>query len=97
MGRRGHYCFGLTDGFKTIHDSYGHDAGDTVLRSQVAALRMATGAGEWFGSVSDGVAQATPAIADKGVDAWLKLADESVYLAKRNGRNCVATVQGKTT
>ncbi|NVO06574.1 MAG: GGDEF domain-containing protein [Rhodoferax sp.] len=126
------------DGFKTINDNHGHDAGDTVLRAlahclkesvrtddvvcrlggdefliicmdtalegaltsaenvrrAVAALRVTAGSGVWPGSVSIGVAQALPGLRAKGLDAWLKLADDSVYAAKRNGRNCVAAVQG---
>lgn len=63
------------------------------VREEVSALRVYAGGGEWIGSVSIGVAHVTPELQSQGVDAWLKAADASVYLAKRNGRNCVATVQ----
>lgn len=123
------------DGFKVINDSYGHDAGDVVLRQlarclrnsvrnddvvcrlggdeflivcghttlagalitaeklrrEVSTLRVSAGDGIWNGSVSVGVAERTPSL--KTFEELLKLADEAVYAAKRNGRNCVATVQ----
>lgn len=124
------------DGFKAINDTYGHDAGDDVLRqlsmklkdsvrnddmvcrlggdefliicgntsldgamqtaeklrSAVSFMRVAAGGGVWSGSISLGVAVRLEGM--KSVDELLETADEGVYLAKRNGRNCVATVCG---
>ena len=63
------------------------------LRLEVAALRVPAGAGIWQGSVSVGVAERTESLVV--FDDLLKLADQAVYLAKNNGRNCIATVQSK--
>lgn len=123
------------DGFKQINDSYGHDAGDVVLRELsrqlvrsvrnddivcrlggdefliicagtgwqdamklaekvrkgVSELRVPAGAGQWVGSVSIGVATRAPDM--PGTEELMKVADEGVYAAKRNGRNCVASHQ----
>jgi hemerythrin len=58
----------------------------------VAALRVPAGTGVWQGSVSVGLAERTTTL--EVFEDLLKLADNAVYAAKRNGRNCVATVQG---
>lgn len=64
-----------------------------IIRRDVAALRVRAG-GEWCGSVSIGVAARKETMT--GVEDLMKSADEGVYLAKRNGRNCVACVQLKS-
>jgi hemerythrin len=63
-----------------------------AIRREVAALRVPAGAGEWYGSISVGVAARTEAMTD--LDDLLKVADLGVYAAKRNGRNCVAAGDG---
>ncbi len=62
------------------------------LRQEVALLRILAGTGVWHGSVSVGVAERTRSTA--GFSDLLKLADDAVYVVKRDGRNGVATVQG---
>ena len=58
------------------------------IRSDVAALRVSVGGGEWRGSISVGVAARTADM--DSMDDLLKTADLGVYAAKRKGRNCVA-------
>ena len=127
-------CFMIdADGFKTINDTYGHDAGDSVLQQlakelqdsvrsddvvcrlggdefivicpntglngalyvagqiqeKVAALKVPAGKGYWAGSVSIGVA--VNSTETKNIEELIKAADEGVYMAKKDGRNCVRT------
>jgi len=60
-----------------------------AIRRQVAALSVPAGAGEWQGSISVGVAARTAAMS--GLEELMKAADKGVYVAKRNGRNRVAS------
>lgn len=59
-----------------------------TVREEVAGLRVPAGNGEWVGSISVGVAARSGELA--GFEALIKAADLGVYVAKRNGRNCVA-------
>lgn len=62
------------------------------LRQDVARLQVALeSGGQWLGSISVGVAQRDASMAT--VEGLLKRADEGLYQAKRQGRNCVATVE----
>lgn len=62
-----------------------------TVRKEVAALRVPAGGGEWIGSVSIGVAARSPGMT--GLEELMKAADLGVYVAKGNGRNCVASSQ----
>jgi hemerythrin len=123
------------DGFKKINDTYGHNAGDEVLRvlsrqlldstrtgdnvsrlggdefmilcpetpldgaigiaervrNEVAKLNVQAGDGIWYGSISIGIAGRTSDM--NNAHDLMKAADESLYLAKKRGRNRVATIQ----
>lgn len=57
----------------------------------VSNLRVQAGEGVWHGSISVGVAARTATMANP--DDLLKAADEGVYIAKRDGRNCVRSSQ----
>lgn len=63
----------------------------TTLLERVAQMRVATGAGFWKNSISVGVATRSPSMSS--LDELIKMADKSVYLAKKAGRNCVRSVQ----
>jgi hemerythrin len=58
------------------------------LRQAIAALRVPVGNGEWLGSISIGVAMRKTGMGH--FEQLIKAADEGVYCAKKNGRNCVA-------
>jgi hemerythrin len=52
-------------------------------------LRVPVEGGEWLGRISVGVAAKTAAMPN--FEALIKAADNGLYQAKRNGRNCVAS------
>lgn len=56
-------------------------------RTKVSALKVFAGSGFWYGSVSIGVAVRSDGM--KKADDLLRAADNAVYLAKNDGRNCV--------
>ena len=62
-----------------------------LVRKAVAEIKVRAGMGFWKGSISIGVAVRTDAM--EGPDALLKAADDGVYMAKRDGRNCVRSCQ----
>ncbi|MBA3059368.1 MAG: hypothetical protein KJ614_05475 [Gammaproteobacteria bacterium] len=75
-----------------VYHAYQHSrdpATATLLHATLVLER------EWRGSISIGVAVAVAARNDamKAGEQLLKEADEGVYIAKRRGRNCVATTQ----
>ena len=61
-----------------------------TMRESVSRLRVPTGDGHWVGSISVGVASRSDQIED--FEALIKLADDSVYAAKRAGKDCVKSV-----
>lgn len=61
------------------------------IRGAVAGLTLNAGQQSFSVSVSIGVATRCPETAD--IDALIKLADDGVYQAKQQGRNCYVTTQ----
>jgi hemerythrin len=60
------------------------------IRHRASELRVIVGSHTWHGSVSSGVAvRGTDMV---GPDDLLKVADQGLYVAKRSGRDRVATV-----
>jgi diguanylate cyclase (GGDEF)-like protein/hemerythrin-like metal-binding protein len=60
------------------------------VRQKISQLKAATGGEPWHGSISVGVAVRSPAMVN--YESLLKQADEGVYLAKKEGKNCVRSV-----
>jgi diguanylate cyclase (GGDEF)-like protein/hemerythrin-like metal-binding protein len=67
----------------------GMSVAELILKA-VSELHVPTGDGAWHGSISIGLASRTPEMAD--YEALIKMADTSVYEAKRDGKNCVRTI-----
>ena len=61
-----------------------------LIRKTVSELRVPTGDSAWQGSISVGLAARTPDMKDH--ESLIKMADSSVYEAKRDGKNCVRTL-----
>jgi hemerythrin len=61
------------------------------LRLAIATLRVPAGPGEWRGSISVGVAERNAGMGK--IEDLIKAADEGVYAAKKNGRNCVGLAE----
>ena len=59
------------------------------VRLEAASLRVETGAGEWRGSISIGLAVRDESM--QGPEDLMRAADDAVYAAKRGGRNRIAT------
>ena len=62
-----------------------------ALCDRVSSMRVKAGEGIWCGSISIGVATAT--CDTESAEQLIKLADQSVYIAKRDGKGCVRSVQ----
>ena len=63
-----------------------------VMRQNIAKLLVPAGTGTWQGSISVGVAERTSEM--QTFEDLIKAADESVYKAKKNGRNRVESISG---
>ncbi|CCE24239.1 Response regulator PleD [Includes: Diguanylate cyclase] (fragment) [Methylotuvimicrobium alcaliphilum 20Z] len=65
-----------------------------LVSKTVAEMRVKAGMGVWKGSISIGVAVRDHTM--KSPDSLLKAADDGVYMAKHDGRNCVRSIQVAT-
>ncbi|MGY8873081.1 MAG: bacteriohemerythrin [Pseudomonadales bacterium] len=60
------------------------------VHQAVSTMRIAVGTSKWVGSISVGIASYTPNMSTH--DDLMKLADEGVYAAKMDGKNCVRSL-----
>jgi diguanylate cyclase (GGDEF)-like protein/hemerythrin-like metal-binding protein len=84
------------DEFFIILPGTGLDPGLRIaesIRKNVSEMRVQAGGGIWNGSISIGIASLDPEM--KTIDELIKVADESVYLAKKSGKNCVKSLQSQ--
>lgn len=65
------------------------------IRKIMSAMKIRVADSFWYGSVSIGVGTTNNDTAD--IDQLIKSADEAVYMAKNDGRNCLRVQPGKTT
>jgi hemerythrin len=61
------------------------------VRANIAKMKIKTGGKPWVGSISVGVASKDKSM--KSFEQLIKKADEAVYFAKQNGKNCVKCVE----
>lgn len=61
------------------------------IRQEVSNLQVSVGNGKWIGSISIGVASRQDDM--KVLEDLIKVADNGVYIAKKNGRNFVGSAQ----
>lgn len=64
-----------------------------IMRHKISELRVPAGDAEWKGSISVGIAAKETGFSH--FEKLIKVADQGVYAAKRDGKNCVRTVQKK--
>lgn len=62
-----------------------------IMKEKIAGLRVPTGDTSWKGSISVGVAAKVSGV--NHFEELIKIADQGVYAAKKDGKNCVRTVQ----
>ncbi len=82
------------DEFLIICPNTNHEGGMHIAEltwRKVCELNVPTGNGVWRGSISVGVAARTPA--QSNYDELIVVADKGVYAAKKDGKNCVRTIQ----
>ena len=66
-----------------------------TLVDRIDHLRVKTGDGAWENSISIGVATSAPGV--DGFNELIKLADDSLYMAKEAGRGCARSTQEQDT
>ncbi|MDA3945068.1 MAG: GGDEF domain-containing protein [Helicobacteraceae bacterium] len=81
------------DEFFILCPNTDHEGGMNIaelVRKKVSEMRVPTADGFWVGSISIGVAARSPEM--KEYESLIKRADDGVYAAKRDGKNCVRSL-----